>query len=157
MAQAICDIPALRDYSVKRLTITDRTKMVAEIIDREEAEERQALESERDTLLHTVRELRAINVEPGISLGLAHAWKAERDRLADLLTELLEVADPRGDSTLPKPDEDPKLRRVMNLVGGSRPYFWIGAESNGYGYCFGTISLAAVKRLLRPQKVAKKP
>ncbi len=46
------------------------------------------LEAENARLTATVRELRSINVEPGISLGKAHDWKQERDALATRCREL---------------------------------------------------------------------
>lgn len=42
---------------------------------------------ERDEARSTVQELRAINVEPGISLGVARDWKSKRDALAKALED----------------------------------------------------------------------
>ena len=66
---------------------------LAKIIHRAAAEEKAAMEAERNALFCANRELRAINVMPGISLGLAQQWRQGRQELVEALKAELEQAD----------------------------------------------------------------
>lgn len=72
---------------------TEQGPLAKNFADRVEAIETQLAEAiqERDEARATIQELRTINVEPGISLGLARDWKAQRDALEKALRLLESV------------------------------------------------------------------
>ena len=39
-------------------------------------------------------------------------------------------------------------RRIIMVVGGVRPFVWIGNDDDGNKACFGTISLKKLKQML---------